>query len=63
MTRADVAGTALDTETLTQGLASSVRRPDIALAEHEPDSAPQLGFEEGLQRTLTYVRNHPDVVA
>jgi UDP-glucuronate decarboxylase len=33
-----------------------VRRPDISLAKRELDFEPQIGFEEGLQKTIEYFR-------
>lgn len=40
----------------------SVRQPDIALAKRELGWEPQVGFEEGLTRTLAYFREHAELI-
>ena len=41
----------------------SVRQPDITLAKRELGWEPRVGFEEGLERTLSYFRSHPELIA
>jgi UDP-glucuronate decarboxylase len=40
----------------------SVRQPDITLATRELGWTPQIGFEEGLGRTLAWFAAHPELV-
>lgn len=40
----------------------SVRQPDITLAKRELGWEPRVGFEEGLERTLSYFRSHPELI-
>jgi dTDP-glucose 4,6-dehydratase len=40
----------------------SVRQPDISLARRELGWEPQVGFEEGLSRTIAWFRAHPELV-
>jgi dTDP-glucose 4,6-dehydratase len=40
----------------------TVRQPDITLARAELGWEPQVGYEEGLERTLAYFREHPELV-
>ena len=40
----------------------TVRQPDITLARTELGWEPQVGYEEGLGRTLAWFRSHPEVV-
>ena len=40
----------------------SVRQPDIGLARRELGWEPQVGFEEGLARTLRWFSEHPELV-
>jgi nucleoside-diphosphate-sugar epimerase/intein/homing endonuclease len=40
----------------------TVRQPDITLAKTELDWKPEVGFEEGLERTIAWFRAHPEVV-
>jgi dTDP-glucose 4,6-dehydratase len=40
----------------------TVRQPDITLARTELGWEPQVGFEQGLERTLAWFRSHPEVV-
>jgi hypothetical protein len=39
----------------------TIRQPDITLAKSELGWEPQVGYEEGLERTLAYVRAHPQL--
>ena len=40
----------------------TVRQPDITLARTELGWEPQVGLEQGLERTLAWFRSHPEVV-
>jgi dTDP-glucose 4,6-dehydratase len=40
----------------------TVRQPDITLARTELDWEPEIGYEEGLGRTLAYFKAHPELV-
>jgi dTDP-glucose 4,6-dehydratase len=40
----------------------SVRQPDISLARRELGWEPQIGFEEGLERTVAWFASHPDLL-
>ncbi len=40
----------------------TVRQPDIALARRELGWEPQVGFEDGLSRTLAWFASHPELV-
>jgi dTDP-glucose 4,6-dehydratase len=40
----------------------TVRQPDITLARTELGWEPQVGYEQGLERTLAWFRSHPEVV-
>ncbi len=40
----------------------TVRQPDITLARTELGWEPKIGYEEGLERTLAYFREHPELV-
>ena len=40
----------------------TVRQPDITLAKKELGWEPQVGFEEGLKRTLAYFASHPELI-
>ncbi len=40
----------------------TVRQPDITLARTQLDWEPKIGYEEGLERTLAYFREHPELV-
>lgn len=40
----------------------TVRQPDITLARRELGWEPQIGYEEGLERTIGYFRSHPELV-
>jgi dTDP-glucose 4,6-dehydratase len=40
----------------------TVRQPDISLARAELGWEPQVGYEEGLARTLAYFRAHAELV-
>jgi dTDP-glucose 4,6-dehydratase len=40
----------------------TVRQPDITLAKTELGWEPKVGYEEGLERTLAYFREHPELV-
>ncbi len=40
----------------------TVRQPDITLARTELGWEPKIGYEEGLERTLAYFRDHPELV-
>ena len=40
----------------------TVRQPDITLARTELGWEPKVGYEEGLERTLAYFREHPELV-
>ncbi len=40
----------------------TVRQPDIALARRELGWEPQIGFEDGLLRTLAWFASHPELV-
>jgi dTDP-glucose 4,6-dehydratase len=39
----------------------TVRQPDITLARSQLGWEPKVGFEEGLQKTLTYFASHPEL--
>ena len=40
----------------------SIRQPDITLAKRELDWEPKIGFEDGLQRTLAWFAEHPELI-
>jgi dTDP-glucose 4,6-dehydratase len=40
----------------------SIRQPDISLAKRELGWEPQVGFEEGLARTIAWFRAHPELI-
>jgi dTDP-glucose 4,6-dehydratase len=40
----------------------SIRQPDITLAKRELGWEPTIGFEEGLQRTLAWFAEHPELI-
>ena len=40
----------------------TVRQPDITLARTELGWEPKIGYEEGLERTLAWFREHPELV-
>jgi dTDP-glucose 4,6-dehydratase len=40
----------------------TVRQPDITLARTELGWEPEVGYEEGLERTLGWFRDHPELV-
>ncbi|MCU1602730.1 MAG: UDP-glucuronate decarboxylase [Frankiales bacterium] len=40
----------------------SIRQPDISLAKRELGWEPQVGFEDGLSRTIAYFREHPSLI-
>jgi nucleoside-diphosphate-sugar epimerase/intein/homing endonuclease len=40
----------------------SIRQPDITLAKRELGWEPQIGFEEGLKRTLAWFAEHPELI-
>jgi dTDP-glucose 4,6-dehydratase len=40
----------------------SIRQPDITLAKRELGWEPRIGFEEGLQRTLAWFAEHPELI-
>jgi len=40
----------------------TVRQPDITLAKRELGWEPQVGFEQGLSRTIAWFASHPELV-
>ena len=39
----------------------TVRQPDISLAQSVLGWEPEVGFEEGLERTIAWFREHPEI--
>ena len=41
----------------------SIRQPDITLAKRELGWEPEVGFEDGLERTISWFRSHPELIS
>ncbi|MGZ6825275.1 MAG: GDP-mannose 4,6-dehydratase, partial [Mycobacteriales bacterium] len=40
----------------------SIRQPDITVARRELGWEPTIGYEAGLERTIAYFKDHPELV-